>query len=80
VELASGEINVESLVGSSKFDSACGGSVIGFKGEESSLEAKLSFPLLVGPESCASMLSGSATGEQASSTCVRDGIASSKAI
>ena len=78
MELASAEINVESLVGSSEFDSACGGSVIAFKGE-------LAFPLLVGPEFCTSMLSGSSTGELASSTggcltCVGDGVTCSRAI
>jgi hypothetical protein len=83
-ELASAEINVESLVGSSEFDSAGGGSVIAFEGE-SSLEAKLSFPLLIGPEFSASMLSGSSTGELASSTggcltCVGDGVTCSRAI
>ena len=84
MELASGEINVESLVGSSEFDSACGGSTTAFEGE-SSLKAKLSFPLLVGPEFCAPMLSGSDTGEQASSTegcltCVGYGVTCSRAI
>ena len=85
VELAPGEIDVEFLVGASKLDSACGGSVTAFMEGENSLTAKVSFPSLVGPEFCALLLSASATSEQASSTggcltCVRDRVTCSNAI
>ena len=78
--------SVESLVGASKFNSLCGGSLIAFKEGENSLKLSLSLPVGRHPDFDASTLSVSATGDEhgsatgSCSTCVGDGVTSSEAI